>query len=591
MLTASEDSFSFASFEEKFQDLQSAFYLSDPQNIVYILRQGPDEFILTDTINTNISSSNQSRFINGGSGNKGPKAALSLFQCIHAVKERLRQGAVIELWAVPNSSSSSNCAADRRESLGGGGKKPVWIATGSPGQPDDIFEALFTPQKEEYQAGMTDFSVESTVIPVIAIIDVYYSNDSGGGSDLSVAAAAINTLNYGMTVVEDLNLVAGLQPFLMQCGAREVLVLSTAGKTELQVIQEELHEIRWRHVNFKQFTNGLQRMESSLVNSQYPLPAHIGEPLKKVLSCVPSLVKLHTTQLLRCSTWQPNSWMRLDPLVLRSLHIVPDGSSADAIDPLHMAYSRETTTTASSLYALLSNACLGGSGRRCLEAWLRRPLMDPKEILCRQACIRAFAEEPLLQKSLAEGPLRPGCIPDMPRCVKKILRKPALIDLVSAWQGFREISGLTDILSTAPMCFMSMHQELVELQRSFEPYCAMMSQMVSLEDEQDEENSEDEADDNDEDEENNNEEEPLQSISTRSKATTSKVYQIKPEYDPLLGQLRDERMRWRGCAPLPTALMKPSCNRVPKMEIPKMESAGLYQAPQVSYQTPPLAHP
>ncbi|XP_042433653.1 DNA mismatch repair protein MSH2-like isoform X1 [Zingiber officinale] len=121
--------------------------------------------------------------------------------------------------------------------------------------------------------------------------------------------------------------------------------------------------------------------------------------------------------------------MRLDSAAMRALNVLE---------------SKTDFNKNFSLFGLMNRTCTAGMGKRLLNRWLKQPLLDVDEIICRLDLVQAFAEDAELCQGLRQHLKR---ISDIERLTQALRKKRSnLQPVIKLYQSSIRVPYIRDVL-------------------------------------------------------------------------------------------------------------------------------------------------
>ena len=286
----------------------------------------------------------------------------------------------------------------------------AWTCTvsASPGRLEQ-FEARFGGEGESQDVG--------------CIASICCKADANGFVSLHCAYVNPTLRVLGWAEFEDSSAsFSNLESFLLQIGAKELIVPGTGGKADDEekkirdVAASASIHMEYQKAKFYKADELPERLkfllrEDTPTQEVFEAP-HAAQALAAVVSylnlsgdsCNENQFSLRKEDL--------SKYLKLDCAAIRALNIFDDEMDAGA--------SRHK----GSLYAYLDN-CATPMGKRLLKLWLMQPLLNLEELTRRQDIVEVFTEDVMLRDALRTAVL--GQVPDLDKILKKVQRQRATL--------------------------------------------------------------------------------------------------------------------------------------------------------------------
>eukprot|EP00754_Rhynchopus_humris_P041596 Rhum_TRINITY_DN25150_c0_g1::Rhum_TRINITY_DN25150_c0_g1_i1::g.181298::m.181298/K08735/MSH2; DNA mismatch repair protein MSH2 len=289
-----------------------------------------------------------------------------------------------------------------------GGSAWKCTVSASPGRLEQ-FEARFGGEGESQDVG--------------CIASICCKADANGFVSLHCAYVNPTLRVLGWAEFEDSSAsFSNLESFLLQIGAKELIVPGTGGKADDEekkirdVAASASIHMEYQKAKFYKADELPERLkfllrEDTPTQEVFEAP-HAAQALAAVVSylnlsgdsCNENQFSLRKEDL--------SKYLKLDCAAIRALNIFDDEMDAGA--------SRHK----GSLYAYLDN-CATPMGKRLLKLWLMQPLLNLEELTRRQDIVEVFTEDVMLRDALRTAVL--GQVPDLDKILKKVQRQRATL--------------------------------------------------------------------------------------------------------------------------------------------------------------------
>ncbi|KAL6046764.1 MutS-like protein [Balamuthia mandrillaris] len=312
---------------------------------------------------------------------------------------------------------------------------------GSPGNVHDFEDIMFE------QSDMQDTAITMAV---------HCSLSKDGHRVVGVCYLDMLARTLHVTEFLDDEHFSNLESVIVQIGAKECLTMNNEEESDDSAVDSHRLSVLLESCGVMEtkVTKGdysVKNLEQDLNNLLVVPPLkHNYTELEKQKAMASTACILRQFELLTDSenyhkfqmkSYDLKQYMRLDKSAFKALNIVPNPRNPNAM----------------SLFGLL-NHCRTAMGSRRLMQWIKQPLMDISEIVCRQHMVEIFVVDSELCQSLHDEHLKR--IPDVNRLMRKILKgtSATLQDVLRLYQFVQKLRNVVAALEF----YTGEHKQLVD---------------------------------------------------------------------------------------------------------------------------------